>query len=254
LATVSSVALAGAAAAADLPARQVMKAPVPVPVLTWDGFYIGLNVGAARHDWSFTDRNFWFANSGVSPLQTWTSSKTGATGGVQVGYNWQSGTFVYGFEADLNWLGLKKEQVFGLPSFIAGGFPAQAAATAQVDWLATFRGRVGLTSLNPTLVYVTGGLAIAGSKNRWGGGYASFNQLGNPIGCGCDFVDDKTRFGWTAGFGVEHMVNRNWSFKAEVLYVDLGTRTKSATVPDGTYTSEFSNSLITARVGANYRW
>jgi len=232
LATASCVALVSAAGAADLAVRPVVKAPPPV--LTWTGPYIGLNVGAARHDWSFTDVDFAFGST------FWTSSKTGFIGGAQIGYNWQSGTFVYGVEADFNWVGIKKTQDF---------FGGDVSAKSEVNWLSTFRGRMGLTSLNPTMVYITGGLAVAGVKNQWGAGYVS-----SSASCACDFVDDKVRFGWTAGLGVEHMISQNLSFKAEVLYVDLGARTTSFTRFGQTYTSEFSNSLVTGRVGLNFKF
>jgi outer membrane immunogenic protein len=241
LATASSVAISSMASAADLAVRPALKAPPPV--LTWTGPYIGLNVGAARHDWSFT-------NQGIGDT-FWTSSKSGFIGGVQAGYNWQSGTFVYGVEADFNWLGLKKTDTLGFPFALS-----PVNVKTEVNWLATFRGRIGLTSLNPTMVYFTGGLAVAGVKNRWGVGYTGAG--GPPANWDGDFVDDKVRLGWTAGLGVEHMISQNWSFKAEVLYVDLGTRSVNVTPfagpAFGTYTSEFSNSLVTARVGVNFKW
>jgi outer membrane immunogenic protein len=241
LATASSVAISSLASAADLAVRPALKAPPPV--LTWTGPYIGLNVGAARHDWSFT-------NQGIGDT-FWTSSKSGFIGGVQAGYNWQSGTFVYGVEADFNWLGLKKTDTFGPPFTLS-----PVNVKTEVNWLATFRGRIGLTSLNPTMVYFTGGLAVAGVKNRWGVGYTSVVAGQPPANWDSDFVDNEVRFGWTAGLGVEHMISQNWSFKAEVLYVDLGTRTKNVSGPFafGSYTSEFSNSLVTARVGVNFKW
>jgi outer membrane immunogenic protein len=34
---------------------------------------------------------------------------------------------------------------------------------------------------------------------------------------------DENHIGWAAGGGVEWMYSRNWSFKAEYLYVDLGS-------------------------------
>jgi outer membrane immunogenic protein len=247
LATASSVAISSMASAADLAVRPAIKAPPPV--LTWTGAYIGLNVGAARHDWSFTDKGCWFFDCSTF----WTSSKNGFIGGIQAGYNWQSGSFVYGVEADFNWLGIKKSDTFGQPSF---AFSEIANVKSEVNWLATFRGRIGLTSLNPTMVYVTGGLAVAGVKNRWGVGYTSVVAGQPPANWDSDFVDNEVRFGWTAGLGVEHMISQNWSFKAEVLYVDLGTRTKNVSGPFafGSYTSEFSNSLVTARVGVNFKW
>jgi opacity protein-like surface antigen len=53
LASVSSAALIGSAAAADMPT----KAPPPVaaPVMSWTGPYIGINLGAAWNNAKFSD-------------------------------------------------------------------------------------------------------------------------------------------------------------------------------------------------------
>jgi outer membrane immunogenic protein len=39
-------------------------------------------------------------------------------------------------------------------------------------------------------------------------------------------ADTQTRFGWTAGAGVEYAFNNYLSVKAEYLYVNLGTQTQ----------------------------
>ncbi len=51
LATASSAALMGSAAAADMP----IKAPSIDPVMTWTGPYAGVNAGAVWNHSSFTD-------------------------------------------------------------------------------------------------------------------------------------------------------------------------------------------------------
>jgi outer membrane immunogenic protein len=63
----------------------------------------------------------------------------------------------------------------------------------------------------------------------------------------------ETRTGWTVGGGVEHMFGPRWTAKAEVLYVDFGTRS----VTDGQgigYTGRFRNSALVGRVGVNLKW
>ena len=52
LATATVVGLTGAAVAADVaPRRPIGVAPIiPVPALTWSGFYAGFNAGAAWRD------------------------------------------------------------------------------------------------------------------------------------------------------------------------------------------------------------
>jgi outer membrane immunogenic protein len=170
--------IAGAACAADLPAPSAAytKAPAVVsPATNWSGFYIGAMGGYGSEATS-------------DPLGI-----KGGFGGGTVGYNWQSGMFVAGIEAD---------GAFGNISATAtsGGI----TATAKVDALATVRGRVGV-AFDQVLLYGTGGLAIADTKISATDGVVSLS-------------DSKTQTGWTAGAGVEWMFMPRWSLKAEYLY------------------------------------
>src|SRR5690348_888497 len=107
---------AGAASAADLP----LKAPAvtPPPIVTWTGFYAGLNAGGnwgrSSQSEDVTSTGAFFGptcfpptnacqinvvdvrNAGSQRLNT-----SGFIGGGQVGYNWQTGAAVFGIEADL---------------------------------------------------------------------------------------------------------------------------------------------------------
>ena len=192
LATVSTLALIGTASAADLP-RVITKAPPAAIAPTWTGPYIGLNGGVAWHKAQLTYTQ-------LAPFFTdqFRQTEVGATAGGQVGYNWQWQNFVAGIEADLNWV----------DGSGARTFPGMYFSTS-LDWLATLRARAGVT-LSPTLVYITGGFARGKVENISSDGPRTF-------------VDRDTRSGWTAGGGIEHMFASNWTAKAEVLYVDLGS-------------------------------
>lgn len=234
LATASSIAMLGAAAAADLP----RKAPPPaVAVANWAGWYVGISGGAARHDWSFTQES--------GPIltydgQLWEGSRTGAIVGGHIGINWQSDSFVYGIEADGNWLSVKRSLVLpdgpsNLSSF---------AASSKIDWLVTVRGRAGLAVGN-SLIYLTGGAAIAQPKNGWQGDKGEFLVIRS----------NKARVGWVAGGGFERMITPNWTLRGEVLHVDLGRPTQSAVSDSGTtYSAAFSHKLLIGRLGASLKW
>src|SRR3984893_11252398 len=117
LGTVGLVALSlsAPASAADLAARPYTKAPpVIAAVYDWSGFYIGANGGwgSARNCWDF-----------VNPAGTFVGAEgchdaSGGTAGGQIGYRWQTGTYVFGLEAQGNWADFKGSNVSLLP----GGF------------------------------------------------------------------------------------------------------------------------------------
>jgi outer membrane immunogenic protein len=107
----------------------------------------------------------------------------------------------------------------------------------------TVRGRLGFTVVPATMIYGTGGFA-AGRVN---------NQSPNPNAMG-EFPDDhKTKSGWTAGGGIEHMFTPNWTAKAEALYVDLGRSAVQGSFGPG-YTGRYNNTAVVARAGLNYKW
>ena len=158
--SVSCLALTGAASAADMRAPLPVKAPAPVVVTQiWAGPYIGINGGAV---WNRLETDTTLRNS-VGTFDTGRVNKTGGTFGGQIGYNWQSQNFLFGLEADLNWVGAQ-----GLAdSHVANngiGFPV--THTTKLSWLATVRARGGVT-FGPNLLFVTGGLAVGGVKNDW---------------------------------------------------------------------------------------
>ncbi len=232
LATVSVFALIGTASAADMAAMPVKAPPpAPAPVLSWTGPYIGINGGAVWHRATSEYRLDPFA--GVVDSARTTS--TGPTFGGQLGYNWQLQNWVFGLEVDANWVDAS-ETVTG---------PEGVVFSNKLSWLATARARLGVTITPATLVYVTGGLAVGKVKN-----IADGSDISSPI-----LESHKTKTGWTAGGGIEHMFSRNWTGKIEALYVDLGKDTVSFAMPDGSaYVGHFKNTAIMARAGLNLKW
>jgi opacity protein-like surface antigen len=86
---------ADSASAADL--AMPMKAPPPLPVFCWTGFYIGADVGYA---WGDTTTEYLTATNtftGFNPSYKINS----AVGGLYGGYNYQIGSAVLGIESDI---------------------------------------------------------------------------------------------------------------------------------------------------------
>jgi outer membrane immunogenic protein len=176
---------AGAAAvAADLPRGLPAKAPAYVPPpYSWTGFYLGINGGYA---WGDSDWDGFASGTDVD----------GGLVGVTIGYNWQTGPWVFGLEGDIDWTNLRG-------SFVNAACPA--GCETRNNWLATVRGRLGY-AFDRVMPYVTGGLAA---------GDIEANPVGFPGA-------EDTQVGWTVGAGVEAAIAGNWTAKIEYLYVDLG--------------------------------
>lgn len=194
-------AVSTAAVAADIPRgpSPYYSAPAaPGTYYNWAGAYAGVNLG---YQWGSVD------NSSVEP--------GGIEGGLQGGYNWQSGQFVYGAEADLQ---------------VAGAEDTFAPYKFSNPWFGTLRGRGGF-AMNNILFYATAGLAFGSLK-------AESSLLS----------ESKTLVGWTVGLGMEFGFAPNWSAKVEYLYSDLGRRTYSITGAE----NGLESSIL--RVGVNYHF
>ncbi|AXK83249.1 porin family protein [Pseudolabrys taiwanensis] len=189
----------GVATAADFPrgGGSPYYAPTPM-VYNWAGFYVGGNIG---YQWGKV------TNSSINP--------SGVAGGVQAGYNWQNGQFVFGAETDLQ---------------LSGADDTFAPYKFSNPWFGTLRGRIGY-SFNNIMPYVTGGLAYGNVKSENG-----------------NLSENKTQLGWTLGLGAEVGLTQNWSAKVEYLYMDLGQRHYSITNTD----NAFQSSVF--RVGVNYHF
>lgn len=197
------IAMAPAAYAADMPI-----APPPVQALVpeatsfdWSGFYVGVYGGYA------------FGESDDSLLGS-VDADGGLAGGT-IGYQIQSGNFVYGLEADGGWAGIETD--------------SNASFETTIDWTATVRGRIGYAFDN-FLLFATGGAAIAGVEHT-------------VFGTG---VEDDTRFGWTVGAGAEAALTDNISAKIEYQYIDLGDDTLVG--------ADVDLSAHTVKAGINYRF
>ncbi|MDQ0458246.1 outer membrane protein [Rhizobium paknamense] len=147
----------------------------------WSGFYLGVQGG---YNWnqikafgSKTDRD-------------------GGSVGAHAGYNFQSGSIVYGIENDFNY------------SFDDKG-------NAKSEWDASGRARVGYT-MDRTLIFATAGLAAAGAK-------ADVPASGKK---------DEILIGWTAGAGIEHALTDHILIRGEYRYSDFGKKDFGGSVGD----------------------
>lgn len=217
----------GAASAADI----VATAPAG---FVWTGGYVGLHAGYARSDTDFTDVDGWNERGEV-----FGGNNDNFIGGVQAGYNFQSGAFVYGAEIELGYLGI--DDRVAQPSSSEDSF-----ASIDGGFYAALTARAGFAA-DRTLFFAKGGVAYLNAD-------VNFDDNCNTGPCGGGLVnasgDDFT--GWTLGAGIEHAFTDRWTAKIEYAYYDFGKATASS--EDGSW--RFDNDLKTHAVkfGVNYRF
>ncbi len=201
--------------AADL-SPPVAAPPAPY---SWMGLYVGLNVGYASANLSESVSGGGGSGSANIP---------GGIGGAQIGYNYQTGPLVLGFEADFDGSMATKSMTAGI-----------ATGTAQIPWIGTLRGRIGY-AFDRFMIYATAGGAAT--------------QLVSTVNIAA-FGPASTTFthgAWTAGAGLEAAITDNLSARVEYLYVDTGNFDVAQFGPPFTsVTGRLQDNLV--RAGLNYR-
>jgi len=240
LTLLATTAFAGAAMAADMPARMATKAPMAPPPYNWTGFYVGLNAGGS---WGTQD-NALVTITGVTAA-TNSNNLNGFIGGGQIGYNWQMNQWVFGLEADFQGSSQKDDGTF----FIPGGalllvVPATSVAyTDKLNWFGTVRGRLGW-AFDRWLPYVTGG---------WAYGHGTIDGTTTIAGVTTSFSGSQDYSGWTLGGGLEWAFMNNWSARVEYLYIDFGDGPTVAVSPAFNIVSgKMTDNIV--RAGLNVRF
>jgi outer membrane immunogenic protein len=182
--------IAGPATAADLlPGHTVPLAAPPLPTapvgMTWSGFYVGGNVGAALSpdDLSINDL------SEEQNLSLSSSNDTKLIGGVHGGYNWQTGPWVLGVEGDFDF-------------------------AENVNFLASARGRLGW-GLGNWLFYGTGGVAFIDTDNN----FVVVSAEDGPF----SFNGGNNKTGFVVGGGIDYKVAPHLSLGVEGLFYNFGS-------------------------------
>jgi opacity protein-like surface antigen len=191
----------------------------------WSGGYVGATVGAAEHRARYLDIDQdWYNGSAQHRSR-------GFALGAGAGYNWQNGPVVLGVEGDFSFLSNKNKELFS----------GDVYQRDKAQWLATLRGRTGL-AIDSTLLYLTGGLAIADFERSW----EEFED-----------VDDswpnmgKTKLGGVIGVGMERALGGGWSFKTESLIAKFGVNSDQNV---NGYRMLMDDTVFVTRLGLNYNF
>jgi Opacity protein and related surface antigens len=224
----------GPAQAADVAAKAPTYNPASA-VYNWTGFYGGghLGVGATTSEWRAVEFG------GAGPFRLGAGSGFGVLGGAQVGFNYQVDALVFGLEADASWANLLGEA--------CNSVLATTHCNSEADRFGTLAGRFGIAA-DRALIYFKGGAAWAHTSHELtipGGGAFAEETI------------STSKWGWTAGAGVEYALTRNWSTKLEYDFMDFGTTHIVFPVPGllatGTVTTDIKQQVHALKLGLNYK-
>ncbi|KAB2690326.1 outer membrane protein [Brucella tritici] len=186
--TVALVATTGAKAA-DAVIEQEPAPVVVAPSFTWNGAYIGGQIG---YGWGKSKLDDGFDTLELKP--------DGFLGGLYAGYNFDLGNnVVLGVDGDVTYNNLKDD-------FTGAG----GSLESKLRWSGAVRARVGY-AFDRFLPYIAGGVAFGQVKNSGNVGLAEFSE-------------SKTLTGWTAGAGVDYAATDNVIVRLEYRYTDYGDK------------------------------
>lgn len=250
-----------------LPAAAANAADMVPPAADWTGFYAGLHGGVEFGLDSSIEAS---AESRIPPLppspsaqpsspqeprppspkpvdvfaNTQRDSSSGDAsfiGGINLGYNYQSGAMVFGAEADISGIADGKQDLEAAAGVEGGGpvcaldtvcaaqldgygFDTSATGEFGITGLATLRARLGYDIDGRWLPFITGGLAWGRLSTEGTVTYSeSDGHGGTPMSVTRDFGDTSWEMGWTAGAGVNYRLSDNAFLGLTYLYTDLGT-------------------------------
>lgn len=208
----ASLFLTGAAMAADAP-----EAPAAGVTYDWSGSYLALFAGGA---WGTVDVTDVDSYNAAPPAGNFSYDPNGFYGGVLGGRNWQNGTWVFGIEAELGYLGLDDAAQY--PPYVGVRLATDSRSSIDSDFFASVTGRVGLAAQN-MLFYLKGG----GAGLNTDVSFIDTDPTGITLASGTSASEFMV--GWTVGGGVELMLNNGWTARGEYMYMDLGDINVAAT-------------------------
>ena len=206
--------------------RAPVKAPPPAPpyVHNWTGFYIGGHLGGA---WG--ERCLRLDTGEEACID-----RSGFLGGGQVGFNFQTGQFVFGVEFSGSVADISGDSGVGA---LPGGFSYSSDSRS----LLLLTGRVGY-AVDRSLFYIVGGGA-------WGRHSVDFFD-----GVGGVTSVDFNRQGWTIGAGFEYGFSPNWSLAAQYNFIDFGDRDFFFATPGVFATVSHEVHMATVRLNYRFGW
>jgi outer membrane immunogenic protein len=241
-----------------LAAATAFAAPAFAQSGDWSGFYVGANLGGSWGDTSMELQVAPGSGATVIPpgdvgllnqVGSDDDNKTSLTGGLQAGFNFQSGGLILGLETDIGFLDVDQERTNVYQSQVAAGVAYALDQRVKTDWIWTLRPRLGYAS-GPWMGYVTGGIATTKTKFK-----TTLADNRAPANVAVLERSD-TDTGWVGGLGGAYALSESLSLRGEWLYVDFGKVHETVATPNGfiAITPEAKVKANLLRVGLDYRF
>jgi outer membrane immunogenic protein len=185
--TIATSTIATSAMAADMPVK-ARPAPMPAPVYTWTGCYIGGNVGWAQESVHFDD------SDGFDDRR----SRSGVAAGGQIGCDYQfASNWMFGVQGMIDATDIKRRRF--------GAVDSDFSFDHDARWFATVTARLGFLVTPSALLYAKGGWGTVKERSRvFDGDTELVLSSVNRNASGAD-----------VGVGLEWMFTPNWTFFVE---------------------------------------
>lgn len=198
------------------------------------GFYVGVSAG---YGWSTADvttstvfdATGYFATTSVPAINASGVQRVkpkAFNGGVNLGYDYNTGGVLVGVVADISSLSNTKNATATAVYPCCSPSTYTVSQTVNTKWLTTARAKLGIGVGGGSSVYATGGWA--GEKVKYTALFTDTFATANETA-----TKDAFRSGWVVGGGASFRFGNGWSIDPEYLHAEFGT----LTVPGGTLTA-----------------
>jgi outer membrane immunogenic protein len=241
-------------AALAVPASAAAASAQSFGAYDWTGPYVGVSAGYADGDFDLDallqideDTDFFPDELAGEEFPTERSfSGDGYVAGIYAGWNFQTGSIVFGLEGDIQHSDISSSAgIAGAPGGADDNPDGVTELRFDVGYYGTVRGRVGW-AWDRLMVYATAGGAL---------GSVNFDR---DYRVGSDLLQadaSNTRYGWAAGAGVEFALDEWWTVRGEYMRVDLGSDSFNTTYSDGTIgLASIDTRFDTFRAGVGLRF
>lgn len=215
----------------------------------WNSYFAGVSTGIHHNASDGLDLGYML---GIPPIpELFVINNTDAAGfmaGAQLGRNFQSGSFVYGFELDFSVLNAQETQTSEILFF-----DVLSVTDRESDWQASARLRGGILISPNLLVYATGGLVLSDVSIT--------SRIDDIALCGCGglpltiFEGSASEIvpGLAFGAGFEVRISPTATAKLEYLHYEFADTTVIFTSPffPDTLSFDFDNKSDVIRFGVN---